>query len=98
MEVSLLNLKVNKISDAEAEIMRVVWEHPGPVTYSYIRTVLTQQKNWESPTVNTLVKRLVKKGALIQEKRSITTPPSYLRKNSQKRRRNPSSKRFTAAV
>ncbi len=89
-----MNLKVNKISDAEAEIMRVVWEHPGPVTYSYIRTVLTQQKNWESPTVNTLVKRLVKKGALIQEKeRSITTPPSYLRKNSQKRRRNPSSKK-----
>ena len=49
MEVSLLNLKVNKISDAEAEIMRVVWEHPGPVTYSYIRTVLTQQKNWGKP-------------------------------------------------
>lgn len=71
MEVSPLNLKVNKISDAEAEIMRVVWEHPGPVTYSYIRTVLTQQKNWESPTVNTLVKRLVKKGALIQEKREV---------------------------
>ena len=71
MEVIQLNLKINKISEAESEIMRVVWEHDGPVTYSYIRTLLTEQKKWESPTVNTLVNRLVKKGILIQEKRDV---------------------------
>ena len=66
-----MNLKVDKISEAEAEIMRVVWEHSGPVTYSYIRTELTGQKGWESPTVNTLVNRLVKKGILTQVKKEV---------------------------
>lgn len=66
-----MKLKADKISEAEAEIMRVVWECPEPVTYSHIRTVLTRQKGWESPTINTLVNRLVKKGILIQEKREV---------------------------
>ncbi len=66
-----MNVKVDKISEAEAEIMRVVWDHSGPVTYSHIRTVLTGQNGWESPTVNTLVNRLVKKGVLAQEKREV---------------------------
>lgn len=71
MEVMVLNVKVDKISEAEAEIMRVVWEHYGPITYSQIRTVLTSQKGWESPTVNTLVNRLVKKGILTQVKKEV---------------------------
>lgn len=66
-----MNKKVDKISEAEAEIMRVIWEHDGPVTYSYIRTILTQQEGWESPTINTLVNRLVKKGILTQEKKEV---------------------------
>lgn len=71
MGVLILNVKVDKISEAEAEIMRVIWEYKLPVTYSHIRTVLTQQKEWESPTVNTLVNRLVKKGVLIQDKKEV---------------------------
>ncbi|MDO5602397.1 MAG: BlaI/MecI/CopY family transcriptional regulator [Oscillospiraceae bacterium] len=63
--------KVEKISEAEAEIMRAVWGHQGPVTYTYLRTLLTEQKGWESPTVNTLVNRLVKKGILNQEKKEV---------------------------
>lgn len=71
MGVLILNVKVDKISEAEAEIMRVIWEYKVPVTYSHIRTVLTQQKGWESPTVNTLVNRLVKKGVLTQDKKEV---------------------------
>lgn len=66
-----MNRTIDKISEAEAEIMKVVWEFDGPVTYTHIRTVLTQQKGWESPTVNTLVNRLVKKGVLIQNKKEV---------------------------
>ncbi|MOA36554.1 Penicillinase repressor [compost metagenome] len=66
-----MSVRADKISDSEVEIMKVVWEHGKPVTYSHIRTVLTQQRGWESPTVNTLVNRLVKKGILIQEKRDV---------------------------
>jgi len=69
---SVLNPLVDKISDAEAEIMKIVWDSTGPVTYAHIRTKLTQQGgNWESPTINTLVNRLVKKGVLVQEKREV---------------------------
>lgn len=53
--------------------MKAVWEYEKPITYSQIRTVLTQQKGWESPTVNTLVNRLVKKGILIQVKKEGQT-------------------------
>lgn len=66
-----MGAKVDKISEAEAEIMRVVWEHGGSVTYSHIRMALTGQKGWESPTVNTLVNRLVKKEVLAQEKKEV---------------------------
>lgn len=65
-------MNVEKISDAEAEIMKVLWSGNGPVTYTHIRKVLTEKgEGWESPTVNTLVSRLVKKGALRQEKREV---------------------------
>lgn len=66
-----MNVKVDKISEAEAKIMKVIWEHDGPITYSQIRTVLTGQKGWESPTINTLVSRLVKKGILAQERKEV---------------------------
>ena len=66
-----MNSKVNKISDAEAEIMRVIWNQKEPITYSRIRAILTQQNGWESPIVNTLVYRLVKKGILLQEKKEV---------------------------
>lgn len=64
---------VEKISYAEAKIMKIVWSNESPVTYAYIRTTLTPQDGggWESPTINTLVNRLVKKGVLIQEKRKV---------------------------
>ena len=64
-------MRADKITDSEAEIMKVVWEYGEAVTYSHIRAVLTQQRGWESPTVNTLVNRLVKKGVLMQDKREV---------------------------
>lgn len=66
-----MDVRVEKISDAEAEIMKVVWSCNEAIPYSYIRTLLTQQQGWESPTINTLVNRLVKKGVLLQEKREV---------------------------
>lgn len=66
-----MNIYMNKITDAELEVMKAVWKKNEPVPYSYIRTILTQQMGWESPTVNTLVNRLVKKGVLLQEKKEV---------------------------
>lgn len=66
-----MGIKPDKITDAEAEIMKVIWEHSGPATYSHIRSALAGRNGWESPTVNTLVSRLVKKGILAQEKKDV---------------------------
>ena len=78
--------------------MRVVLGTSPACRYSYIRTVLTQQGTG-SPPSNTLVKRLVKKGALIQEKGEVYYYTAvYLRKKFTKRKTGLPPKRFTAAV
>lgn len=60
-----------KISDSEAEVMKAIWANDSPMTYAQIRAVLNRDTNWESQTINTLVKRLVSKGALKQEKMDV---------------------------
>lgn len=55
------------ISNAEWEIMRVVWTKP-KTTSSDILKVLSTKTNWTASTVKTLLKRLVDKGYLLVEK------------------------------
>ena len=54
-----------EISDAEYQIMLIVWQE-NPVTSREINSQLTN--DWHPKTVNTLLGRLVKKGALGFEK------------------------------
>ena len=60
-----------KISDAELEVMRVLWEAEEPLPISEIRLALQQRKGWEPTTTKTLVQRLCSKQALAQEKRNV---------------------------
>lgn len=55
------------ISNAEWEIMRVVWTQE-ETTSSDILAVLSQKTEWSSSTVKTLLRRLVEKGYLSTEK------------------------------
>lgn len=55
------------ISNAEWDIMRVVWAQER-VTSSAILTILNQKLQWTSSTIKTLFKRLVDKGYLATEK------------------------------
>ena len=58
-----------KISDAELEVMRILWREKQAVTFSDIRTELSDKMSWEKSTIATLLRRLQKKGAIsIQEK------------------------------
>ena len=58
-----------KISDAELEVMKILWRKERPVPFSDIRTELNSTMGWEKSTIATLLRRLVKKGAIsIQEK------------------------------
>ena len=58
-----------KISDAELEVMRILWREKQAVSFSDIRTELSEKIGWEKSTIATLLRRLQKKGAIsIQEK------------------------------
>lgn len=58
-----------QISEAEFEIMKVVWKH-APISTNEITEKLTQTTTWSPKTIQTLIKRLVTKGVLTYEKYS----------------------------
>ncbi|MCI8408901.1 MAG: BlaI/MecI/CopY family transcriptional regulator [Lachnospiraceae bacterium] len=56
-----------QISEAEYEIMKVVWKY-APINTNEITEKLTQTTTWRPKTIQTLIKRLVTKGAISYEK------------------------------
>ena len=58
-----------QISEAEFEVMKVVWKH-APISTNEITDQLLQTTSWSPKTIQTLIKRLVTKGALTYEKQS----------------------------
>lgn len=60
-----------KIADSEVEVMKVLWDKGDSITFTDIRSVVIERTGWDIATVNTLVKRLVKKGVLKQEKHDV---------------------------
>ena len=61
--------KLPQISEAEYEVMKVVWSH-APISTNEITETLTRTTTWSPKTIQTLIKRLVTKGALTYEKQS----------------------------
>lgn len=55
-----------RITEAEWEVMAVVWEQ-SPAAASAIAETLAQKKQWTLATIRTLLRRLVNKGALEQQ-------------------------------
>lgn len=58
-----------QISEAEYEVMKVVWDN-APISTNEVTERLTQTTDWSPKTIQTLLKRLVTKGALTYEKQS----------------------------
>lgn len=58
-----------QISEAEFEVMKIIWKH-APISTNEITEKLTQTTKWNPKTIQTLIKRLVTKGALSYEKQS----------------------------
>jgi BlaI family penicillinase repressor len=55
-----------QISDAEWQVMNVVWDC-GPLSAADVAAALQGQACWSTSTIKTLLHRLVKKGALAYE-------------------------------
>lgn len=60
-----------KISEAELEVLKVLWDKKTAISSTDIYNALKQRMGWEKTTVRTLVLRLTEKGALVQEKRNV---------------------------
>ncbi|MCC8196974.1 MAG: BlaI/MecI/CopY family transcriptional regulator [Ruminococcus sp.] len=57
------------LSEAEREIMQVMWERGEPMTASQLLTKFEDSKGWKPQTLNTFLTRLVAKGYLESHKR-----------------------------
>lgn len=59
--------KLPQISEAEYEIMKIVWKY-APISTNEITDRLLLTTSWSPKTIQTLIKRLTTKGALTYEK------------------------------
>lgn len=64
-------MKDTKISDAELEILETLWAAGEALNANEIRARLNEKKDWERTTVLTLIRRLLDKGVIAQEKRGV---------------------------
>lgn len=58
-----------QISDAEFEVMDVIWKY-APISTNEITDRLTRTKDWNPKTIYTMLSRLEKKGVIVHEKES----------------------------
>lgn len=80
--------KLPQISEAEFEVMKVIWKY-APISTNEVTEKLTQTTDWSPKTIQTMLKRLVTKKALTYEKQSrvfVYTPlvpeTEYIRQKS----------------
>ena len=71
-----------KISDAELEILEVLWSAEEALNANEIRARLNQKKNWERTTALTLIRRLLDKGVISQEKRDVYYYPPCMERSA----------------
>ena len=80
--------KLPQISEAEFEVMKVIWKY-APISTNEVTEKLTQTTDWSPKTIQTMLKPLVTKKALTYEKQSrvfVYTPlvpeTEYIRQES----------------
>lgn len=61
---------IPSISDAEYQVMKVIWAAGVPISTNEVVEKLEKTTAWKPKTIQTLLSRLVKKGALNYEKHS----------------------------
>ena len=66
-----MNDKAAKITESEAEVMKILWVAKKPLPVSVLTEELSKKCGWESSTTRTLLRRLCQKGAVNTEKREV---------------------------
>ncbi len=63
---------LEKLSDAEHDIMKVLWDSEKPLKASEITKILSEKHSWKVPTVHVLISRLTEKGFISVDKSSYS--------------------------
>nr|UWI50610.1 BlaI/MecI/CopY family transcriptional regulator [Clostridioides difficile] len=61
--------KLPQISEAEYQVMKIIWKY-APISTNEVIEKLVKTSKWSPKTIQTMLLRLVKKGALTYEKSS----------------------------
>ena len=61
--------ETHRISEAEWEVMKVIWKQTSPVLAQEIIRSLAQSAKWSAATIKTMLNRLVAKGILQYERK-----------------------------
>lgn len=61
--------KLPQISEAEYQVMKIIWKY-APISTNEVIENLVKTSKWSPKTIQTMLLRLVKKGALTYEKNS----------------------------
>jgi len=64
----VVTINLNRISEAELAVMKILWDENGPVPTSVIYKELSERLSWDRSTVRTLLRRLCEKGAVEEKK------------------------------
>lgn len=56
--------KIQRLSDAEKQIMEFIWASDGPITTKEIMAILPEGNRWKQNTVITFLARMIEKGVL----------------------------------
>lgn len=70
--------RLAKISDAELEVMHVLWNNDNTATSAFIHQQLSQEKAWKLNTVITFLSRLTDKGYVKADKKGRGKPSQYM--------------------
>ncbi|WMJ86603.1 BlaI/MecI/CopY family transcriptional regulator [Anaerocolumna sp. MB42-C2] len=60
-----------KISDAESEVLKILWANEHPLSERQIIDALNKENNWHRATVQTLIRRLCEKGIVQKVKKEV---------------------------
>ena len=63
--------KLPKISDAEWEVMEIIWSH-SPISGNEVAQRLADRQDWHLRTIKTMLSRLTRKGVLSYKKEKNT--------------------------
>lgn len=63
---------MKKLSDAEFEIMQVLWRNSGPMTSNRLLDEMGDTRNWKLASLMTVLARMVEKGAVYCDRSTRT--------------------------